>query len=139
MTKKTAMMILFLAAFVTLPLWAQSTTLVETKVPFAFTVGKATLPAGNYELSVATTDNMQWEIRSRDGKHSAAFLTEPGTTEKMAPSTDVTFVEVNGKNYLSAIEIEGETGNWTVPLHELNLNKVQHSTKHLHGLHHKHA
>jgi hypothetical protein len=50
---------------------------VIAKIPFAFTVGKSTLPAGKYTFTVVNpaSDRTVLQIRSADGRASAMILT----------------------------------------------------------------
>lgn len=50
---------------------------VIAKIPFAFTVGKATLPAGRYTITVlnSTSDRKAVQVRSMDGQSSAIVWT----------------------------------------------------------------
>ena len=50
---------------------------VIAKIPFAFTVGKTTLPAGKYTFTVVNpaSDRSVLQIRSVDGRASAMILT----------------------------------------------------------------
>ncbi len=54
-----------------------STQRVIAKIPFAFTVGKASLPAGRYTFTVVNpaSDRKVLLIRSADGRASAMILT----------------------------------------------------------------
>lgn len=56
---------------------AQAQTKVIANVPFAFNVGKTTLPAGKYTITVLnpTSDRKILQIRSLNGRSSAVVLT----------------------------------------------------------------
>jgi hypothetical protein len=65
---------------------AQAQTKVIADVPFAFTAGKTTLPAGRYTITVLnpSSDRKVLQIRSLDGRSSVIVL----TTEIIGPTTD---------------------------------------------------
>ncbi|MEN3328242.1 MAG: hypothetical protein V7638_3049 [Acidobacteriota bacterium] len=56
---------------------AHAQTRVTATIPFAFHVGKTTLPAGRYTITVLnpSSDRKILQIRSRDGRSSAVALT----------------------------------------------------------------
>ena len=56
---------------------AHAQTKVIASIPFAFTAGKTTLPAGRYTITVInpSSDRKILQIRSLDGRSSAMILT----------------------------------------------------------------
>ena len=56
---------------------AQAQTKVIATIPFAFNVGKTTLPAGRYTITVLnpSSDRKILQIRSMNGRSSAVILT----------------------------------------------------------------
>jgi len=56
---------------------AQAQTKVIANIPFAFSVGKTTLPAGRYTITVLnpSSDRKILQIRSLNGRSSAVVLT----------------------------------------------------------------
>ena len=56
---------------------AQAQTKVTANIPFAFSMGKTTLPAGRYTITVLNpaSDRKILQIRSVDGRSSAVVLT----------------------------------------------------------------
>ena len=50
---------------------------ITARIPFSFTVGKKSLPAGNYTITVVnpTSDRRILQIRSSDGRSSAMIMT----------------------------------------------------------------
>jgi hypothetical protein len=75
----TVMMIFVVATLFANAAQAQTSTQqrVIAKIPFAFTVGKTTLPAGKYTFTVVnpSSDRKVLQIRSVDGRASAMILT----------------------------------------------------------------
>jgi len=75
----TVMMIFVVATLFANAAQAQTSSQqrVIAKIPFAFTVGKTTLPAGKYTFTVVnpSSDRKVLQIRSVDGRASAMILT----------------------------------------------------------------
>ena len=75
----TVMMIFVVATLFANAAQAQTSSQqrVIAKIPFAFTVGKTSLPAGKYTFSVVnpSSDRKVLQIRSVDGRASAMILT----------------------------------------------------------------
>ena len=75
----TVMMIVVVAALFANAAQAQTSSQQRliAKIPFAFIVGKTTLPAGKYTFSVVnpSSDRKVLQIRSVDGRASAMILT----------------------------------------------------------------
>ena len=75
----TAMMIVAVVTLFANAAQAQTSSQqrVIANIPFAFTVGKTTLPAGKYTFTVVnpTSDRKVLQIRSLDGRASAMILT----------------------------------------------------------------
>jgi len=73
------LMIMMLAGVLAVSAHAQtnSTQRVIASIPFAFNVGKTTLPAGKYTITVLnpTSDRKTLQIRSLNGRASAIVLT----------------------------------------------------------------
>ena len=64
---------------------------VVAQIPFAFSVGKTTLPAGKYAISIAnpSSDRTVLQIRSLDGHENAMILTN---TVNSAPADNAKLV-----------------------------------------------
>ena len=72
------------ALFIGACLQAHSQTKIRANIPFDFTVGNHTLPAGKYDVStVWGTDTLTWKISNLGGK--SAFIT---TNALASPTTD---------------------------------------------------
>jgi hypothetical protein len=93
---------------------AQITDPVEFTAPFAFTVGFATLPAGNYTIK-PDDDNLQFlELTGAHG--SVLFQTESAEAPKAPSKTEVVFKRYGDGYVLKDIWVEGShTGAKTIP------------------------
>jgi len=116
MRLKTFLAVLVFMAFSIVPAFASSTTVINVKVPFAFEVDHTVLPAANYQLRRVhmETDNI-WMIRSKDGRHSAEFVTNPEDTPNPVKRSTLEFEKVGDIYYLSNIWVKGNEMNWWVP------------------------
>ncbi len=82
---------------------------IEANVPFAFVVGKATLPAGKYEIK-GIDDNTPGvlELRSANGK-TIVFETDAARTrdDEPATKTELVFDKIGDKYFLAQVWAEG--------------------------------
>ena len=79
---------------------------VIAKVPFAFMVGKARLPAGDYRVREASIDGSIISITNADGREVALAPTFPLTTVTnagQAEGPELVFEKVNGQYYLARV------------------------------------
>jgi len=78
---------------------ALSSEAVRANVPFAFTVGGATLPAGEYRVSYDDVEVAGvLAIRSQDGRHHAFVMAEPVDAAKATGEPRLVF-EREGSSY----------------------------------------
>jgi hypothetical protein len=99
------------AAFVALTAtsgFAQSSNHVVVKVPFEFTAGNATLPAGDYSFQEDHEGVVT--ISSLNTRKSVMVLTNPDSTATSIEQPLVKFNKVNGAYALAEIDITGEPG-----------------------------
>ena len=93
---------------------AQAPNKVEVNIPFEFSAGKTTLPAGIYTVKRLSGNNVT--LRSEDGR-STAILNAPVTNNSTDPNTVERLVfERYGDQYaLSQIWLTADTGRqvWT--------------------------
>jgi hypothetical protein len=91
------------AAVAAAPAFAQTTAGVRANIPFEFHVGKAVLPAGEYDFM----DGLNREtlrIRSTDGKHSALVITYSQDAPAPRPTEpSVAFRHVGSERYLASV------------------------------------
>jgi hypothetical protein len=97
---------LFMGAFVQ----AHSQTQIRVNVPFDFTVGNHTLPAGKYEVNTAsTTENLTWRIDDHQG-NSAVMLTNAVSAPKVDHTCSLLFRRLGGEYSLVEFWLGGTQG-----------------------------
>jgi len=83
---------------------------IEANVPFAFVVGKTTLPAGKYEIK-GIDDNTPGvlELRSANGRKPIVFETDAARTrdDEPATKTELVFDKIGDNYFLSQVWAEG--------------------------------
>ena len=101
-------------AFAVVSVRAQAPSKVEVNIPFEFSAGKTTLPAGVYTIKRLSGNNVT--LRSEDGK-SSAILNAPVTNNSTDPNAVERLVfERYGEQFaLSQIWLKADTGRqvWT--------------------------
>lgn len=81
--------------------YAQASELVQAKIPFAFKVGQATLPAGEYRLWYDPADLQgALTVRSVSGRHQAFVLAEPVQAKNGTPNANKLVFEREGPSYV---------------------------------------
>ncbi len=87
---------------------AALSTRMDVHVPFAFHVGQASLPAGEYLIEPNSAVNPSvLLIRSIDGRHAALILARPG--ESPLPTKDELIFDRSGsQETLQAVSFTGE-------------------------------
>lgn len=104
---------------------------VIANIPFTFSAGKATLPAGKYTLTVInpSSDRKVLQIRSLNGHSSALILT---TTGSVRPSENAKLVfERDGDRYVFIhAQLAGDTTSLAAVRHkERERNAMAKATK----------
>jgi hypothetical protein len=94
--------------------FAQSSAHVTVKVPFEFTAGNATLPAGDYSFQEDQSGVVT--ISSLNTLKSIMVLTNADTNVSDAAEPLVKFDKVNGAYTLTEIQVAGEPGRRIVKL-----------------------
>jgi hypothetical protein len=93
---------------------AQAPSKVEVHIPFEFSAGKTTLPAGVYSIKRMSGNNVS--LRSEDGK-SSVILNAPVTDSSIDPNAveRVVFEKYGDQYALSQIWLTADTGRqvWT--------------------------
>jgi hypothetical protein len=108
---------LFSAAFLALTAtsaFAQNSGHVTVKVPFSFTAGNVTLPAGDYAFQEDHTGIVT--ISSLNSLRSVMVLTSADNAISESDQPRLKFDKVNGVYSLTEIEIAGEPGRHLVKL-----------------------
>jgi hypothetical protein len=101
--------------------YAQNTGHVVVKVPFEFTAGNVTLPAGDYSFQEDHSGVVT--ISSLSTLKSVMVLTNADTSVADASEPRVKFDKVNGAYNLTEIEIAGEPGRRVVARFETTSNR----------------
>jgi len=83
----------------------------KADIPFEFTVGKATLPAGEYLVKMPETGGARViTFKREDGEACAIVLTNPVSSKK-AEASGLVFVKAGDQYFLYQVHTEGrETG-----------------------------
>src|SRR5215211_676717 len=100
--------------FAVVSVHAQAPSKVEVNIPFEFSAGKTTLPAGVYSIKRMSGDNVT--LRSEDGK-SSVILNAPVTDNSTDPNAveRLVFERYGAQFALSQIWLTADTGRqvWT--------------------------
>ena len=127
MTFKTVKLSLISAAALALAAsqgFAQSNGKVSAKVPFDFTAGSTTLPAGTYGFSEDRSGVMI--ISSLDRHKAIAVLTNQETGSHGAEAASVKFDKVNGQYALTELNLAGEPAHRLIRLDEKSGSFTSH-------------
>jgi hypothetical protein len=96
---------------------ARLSNTVKAVVPFSFTIGEKTLPAGTYTFEPLSTTNLPSVIvvRSMDRKSEAIVLTIEAQTSDLQPGTKMEFNQYNDQYFLASIWTPGNQIGAEVP------------------------
>ncbi len=105
---------------------------IKAKIPFEFRVGSATLPAGEYMIKRASSNNPDLlELRNQNGSPAVFMMAEP-----IYPKSDVStkpelvFKRIGNQEYLSQIwDSESDAGD-QVPEPSSVVEATPHSASH---------
>ena len=83
---------------------------VVANIPFEFTVGKATLPAGRYTVTVMnpSSDRKILQIRQTDGRASAMVITTD-VTGNMSENAQLVFHRYGDRHYFAQAQMAGDS------------------------------
>jgi hypothetical protein len=97
---------------------------VSANIPFAFNVGKTTLPAGKYTITVLnpTSDRKTLQIRSLNGRSSAIVLTMTGNGN-LSDRAKLVFERYDDRYYFAQAQMAGDATSLAA------LRTKQHSDK----------
>ncbi len=86
-----------------------SSQAIKANVPFAFTVGEKTLPAGTYTVRILnpTSDRKALQIRSEDGRASAIIQTS-GVNAPSADNAKLVFRRYGERYFFAQAQMAGE-------------------------------
>jgi hypothetical protein len=89
---------------------------VQAKIPFDFMVGKATLPAGQYDLtSLNDGANKLSVLRGSDGRSNAIFSANRVESRNASDKTKLVFHRVGDQYFLRQIWAEGAYAGRELP------------------------
>ena len=89
-------------------------------IPFSFTVGDKTLPAGEYTVEPIRKDAYtSWMVQTRDGHHSVLFTTTPGQANQNQEETRLVFNKYDDQYFLSEIWTTADSFSREVPMRRL--------------------
>jgi len=97
---------------------------VIANIPFAFNVGKTTLPAGKYTITVLnpTSDRKTLQIRSLNGRSSAIVLTMAGNGN-LSDNAKLVFERYDDRYFFAQAQMAGDATSLAV------VRPKQHSDK----------
>jgi hypothetical protein len=83
---------------------------VVAQIPFAFKVGKTSLPAGKYTISVLnpSSDHTVLQIRSMDGRASAMVMTNT-VNSSPADNAKLVFERYDDRYFFTQAQMAGES------------------------------
>ena len=114
MNKKIYTIIAIFLGLAAVSVHAQAPSKVEVNIPFEFSAGKTTLPAGTYSIKRLSGNNVT--LRSEDGK-SSVILNAPVTNNSSDPNAveRLVFARYGDQFALSQIWLTADTGRqvWT--------------------------
>lgn len=89
---------------------SSSTQRVIANIPFTFTVGNKTLPAGRYTITVLnpTSDRKTLQVRSMDGRSSAIVLTT-GVIGNTAENAKLVFERYGDRYFFAQAQMAGDS------------------------------
>lgn len=103
-----SMMLSLLLAVTAASVQAQSTR-STINIPFSFTVGQKTLPAGEYTVEPIRRDSHNvWLVENKSAHASVLFTTIPVWTSKTQESTKLVFNRYDDQYFLSQIWTAGD-------------------------------
>ena len=132
-TLKTVVVLNLLLILTALSAFAQSSRSKVTNIPFSFTVGNKTLPAGQYKIApYRTGGDTLWLVQSRDGGTSALVTTQSITSAESQDKSKLVFRRYGSQYFLSQIWTAGATAGREVrvsrPKSDLAKNNVERET-----------
>lgn len=88
--------------------FATTGTRIDTRVPFAFTAGDETFPAGSYELTVDNPDHpAEVVIQQKNGGRVGVLTTEVQTEDAPARQSKLVFDQYGKDHFLAKVYVAG--------------------------------
>jgi len=93
-----------------------SSLLIVANIPFTFNVGKISLPAGKYTITVLnpTSDRRILQIRSTNGRSSAMILTS-GVIGEISENSKLVFERDGDRYYFAQAQMAGDSTSLAAP------------------------
>ena len=89
-------------------------------IPFSFTVGDKTLPAGEYTIAPITKGSHNvWRVENRSGDKRAIVTTIPVWDSKTPDEPSLVFNKYDGQYFLSQILTTGDNSGRELPMRRL--------------------
>jgi hypothetical protein len=102
---------------------------IRASIPFSFSVGETTLPAGRYLLRIPdASQRAAVLVESADGAHHAVFTVEEATSKGLPKTAELTFVKVDGRYFLDEIFSAGQTDGVQAVKSDTELRLLKKST-----------
>jgi hypothetical protein len=107
-------------ALAALPAYAESPGAIKTDIPFAFTVGETTLPAGKYYIKLPPASGLESRIviSSADGRLTCIALTLPSRAKRNLKKPQIIFTRVGDQYFLSQVYTDAPSIGQKLPLPE---------------------
>jgi hypothetical protein len=116
MKRQALSLISLLSVLLVAGLASAQTSNVRANVPFNFTVGSNTLPAGAYDIrNVSTSGANTLLLQARDGNSSMIVSSNAAETFKPADRTKLVFNRYRDQYFLAEIWVEGATRGRQLP------------------------
>lgn len=118
--KRHAFVIAGMLGLLLLPALSAQAQMMKVIVPFDFSTGQATLPAGDYNVSKHSTAQGVLQIRSNDGSAAAFLLTSSVQARQIGEKGKLVFNRYGNQYFLTQV---WEPGNDTG--HQLRQSKAE--------------
>ena len=113
--KRQAMSIVSLLSLVLMGSAVAQTIHVRANIPFNFSVGMSSLPAGAYEINSLTGNSHALVLMAREGGARAIVNSNCEERVKVAPKTKLVFNRYGSQYFLAEIWREGSTSGSQLP------------------------
>lgn len=116
MKRQALSLISLLSLLLVAGLAVAQTSHVRSNVPFNFTVGNKTLPAGTYDIrAISSSGDNTLLLQARDGNSSMMVFSNAAENVKPADKTKLVFNRYRDQYFLTEIWVEGATRGRQLP------------------------
>ena len=88
---------------------------VRGNIPFNFSVGNKTFPAGTYDIRTTSSDGKMLLLQARDSHASTIVASNAAENLKPAPKAKLVFNQYGSRYFLSEIWVNGATSGRQLP------------------------